>query len=88
MGDFPLSNDLDSFLNLIHRNDKGLFRLDASLKFDGYNFVGFKSAHTERVVALRTHSGHTIHCGHHSVIIVDIRNMVTTSDWLISLSRF
>ena len=32
-------------------------------------------------------SGHTIHSGH-SVIIVGIRDMATTSDWLISLSRF
>ena len=44
--------------------------------------------HVERDDALRTHSGHTIHCGHHSIIIADIKNVTTTSDLPSSLSCF
>ena len=46
-----------------------------------------KCIHTDRVEGLLMHSGLNIQCGHYSVIIVGIRNIATTSDWLISLSR-
>ena len=43
--------------------------------------------HEWRVSRSLSHTEHTIHSGHY-VIIVDIRNMATTSYWIISLSRF
>ena len=83
------SNTSASYFTPSNKRDVFYLRVYSDLtrhdKFDGYNFADFKSAFTLSASARCARIADTQFV---TVIIVDIRNMATTSDWLISLSRF